>query len=134
MRHTPYLPEDVQVRGVAAGTGVAGVYMERGFFGLAAGAVALPYAVALALAASETAAAGVVVNGFRTVGTQMVKQFTWKAFKRKVGSDFAVQFSSSMVKHSGNVRAALGDVSATSLLTSWLLPASDGEALCAMPC
>ena len=119
-----YLPEDAQVRGVAAGTGVAGVYLERGFYGVAGGALALPYAAALAVAASETAAGGVVITAFETTGTQLVKQLSWRTFGMKVGADFGVQFGGGVIKHGGNARDAMGEVSAISLLAAWLLPAA----------
>jgi hypothetical protein len=119
-----YLSEADQVRGIAAGTGVAGGYLEKGFLGLTVGAVAAPYALAGAVALSESAVAGVVVTGFRTLGTQMVKQFTWSKFGMKVGSDLAVQFSGGMMKHHGDLRATVGDINGTSLFVSWLLPAA----------
>ena len=64
-----------------------GIRYEYGTYGLAAGAFVLPYAAAAAaIAASETAVGGVVITAFRSVGTQLVKQLTWRAFSTKVGS------------------------------------------------
>ena len=119
-----YMSEADQVRSTAAGTGVAGGYLEKGFLGLAAGMVAAPYALAAAAALSESAVSGIVATGFRTVGAQMVKQFTWNRFGMKVGSDLAVQFGGGMMKHHGDLRATVGDINGTSLFVSWLLPAA----------
>ena len=123
-RSQMYMSEADQVRSTAAGTGVAGGYLENGFLGLTAGMVAAPYALAAAAALSESAVSGIVVTGFRTMGAQMVKQFTWNTFKLKVGSDLAVQFGGGLVKNNGNALRSLSEVNITSLLTSWLLPAS----------
>ena len=118
------MSEADQVRSTAAGTGVAGGYLEKGFLGLAAGMVAAPYALAAAAALSESAVSGIVVTGFRTVGAQMVKQFTWNTFKLKVGSDLAVQFGGGLAKYHGDARRSLSQINITSLATAWLLPAA----------
>jgi len=121
-----YQPEDATVRNLAAGTGQVGRYMEYGTYGLAGAMVAGPLALALA----ETSVGGTLITAFNTAGGQLVKQFTWSTFSRKVGVDFAVQLTGGLVKHGSDLRGALGEVSVTSLLTSWLLPSSGwGSAL-----
>lgn len=123
-----YLPEDMQVRGVAAGTGVAGGYLERGFYGLALGVIAAPYAAAGVMAASETAAGGVLVTAFRSVGTQMVKQFTWSTFRTKVTTDLFVQGASGTVKNGSDWQKTVGEINYTGALVAWLLPGSSWSA------
>lgn len=115
-----YLPGDAVARNTMAGTGVAGQYMERGFCGIAGAMLAAPVAVVVA----ESSACGVVVTGLRATGTQILKQFTWKAFRTKVGSDFAVQFGGGIVKNDGDMLRSISEVNITSLLTAWLLPSA----------
>ena len=80
--------------------------------------IAAPVAVVVA----ESSACGVVIAGLRATGTQILKQFTWKAFGAKVGSDFAVQFGGGMIKNDGNIRRSISEVNIISLLTAWLWP------------
>lgn len=119
-----YVSEADQVRGVAAGTGVAGGYLEKGFLGLAVGAVATPYAAAAAVALSESAVGGIVITGFRTLGTQMVKQFTWSTFRQKVFTDLVVQSAAGTLKNGADWKKTAGEINLTAPFVAWLLPGS----------
>lgn len=119
-----YMSEADQVRSTAAGTGVAGGYLETGFLGLSVGIIAAP----VVLAASETAMGGIVITGFRTLGTQMVKQFTWSTFRQKVFTDLFVQSAAGTLKNGTDWKKTAGEINLTAPFVAWLLPGSTWSA------
>ncbi|GAA4027366.1 hypothetical protein GCM10022409_09190 [Hymenobacter glaciei] len=119
-----YMSEADQVRSTASGTGVAGGYLEKGFMGLSVGIMAAP----LVLAASETAVGGIVITGFRTLGMQMVKQFTWSTFRQKVFTDLFVQSAAGTLKNGADWKKTAGEINLTAPLVAWLLPGSTWSA------
>ena len=130
-----YASKQAQIRGTAAGTGVAGGYLEKGFLGTSAlfltGGVAAELG-AYAFVTEEVApvVSRIAVQAYR-VARPAVEAYAKKAAKgalMRMGVDFSFQFGTGYIaadsKRGDKVNQALSGVNGTSILAAGAIDAS----------